>query len=40
MMEQLKILMLGTTESPDDKAAKVPDVGAAGGPDDKAAKSS
>ena len=32
MTKQLKILMLGTTESPDDKAAEVPDVGAAEGP--------
>ena len=37
MTKQLKILMLGTTEGPDDKAAKSPDVGTAEGSDDEAA---
>jgi hypothetical protein len=31
MTKQLKVLMLGTTEGPDDKAAKSPDVGTAEG---------
>ena len=37
MTKQLKILMLGTTEGPDDKAAKSSDVGTAEGSDDEAA---